>query len=68
MISTPESVVSIVATYIKLETPYKPFRGMASYNVAELGEMAIKANINTTTTKLKKQVLFQAILDACEWK
>lgn len=67
-VSSPESIASIISTYIKLETPYKPFKGISSYNITELGEMANKANINTTTTKLKKQVLFQAILDACEWK
>lgn len=56
---------TIIEQFIKLESPSKPFMGIASYKVADLEIIADKVDVDK---KVNKTVLYRNILDKCAWK
>jgi len=62
---TPEKLEQIRESKVALEHYAKPFRGVSTYKMSELEEMAKKVLGDTPNTKLKKGELYAAIVEKC---
>lgn len=65
--SSSAKVALIVEKYIKLDSPYRPFAGIASYKVVELEEIARKIGFDISNKNMKKTELYQNIIEKCKW-
>jgi hypothetical protein len=64
---TEEEINTIRETTICLENYAKPMRGISSYKVSELEDIAMKMGIYNQTKKYKKTELYEEIAEACKW-
>jgi len=64
---TEDEINTIRETTICLENYAKPMRGISSYKVSELEDIAMKMGIYNQTKKYKKTDLYEEIAEACKW-